>query len=327
MVAELQHITSLKRPPPGWNWDLEERDRRRQARTSDTLFHLPPTTDGPEPSATADLPHPARAFTAGERLDAWTSEQIWLLYDLAGMVPVDEIARRVGQIGPARTAVAIRAQAQLLGYSLEKRWKRLYKWSRWTDPEEAMLRELAGQVEPDEITRQLNARFGTMRRVEGIRQHMSKLELSVRIEGLIPQHRVLILLGVGKPRLVAWIAEGLLAEARASTGRGSDRLFRMDDLETFVRTHPEQLRGRRLSPGPLRDLAEASSRRGRWLTVQEAARIGGLHQDTVYKACKRGQVPGAVRVGRRYRIPLASVDGIRRRPSYCRSAAQHDGSR
>lgn len=316
MTADPIRITSLKAPPPGFTWDLEEREREQAARTSDLKFHLPKIerTAATPSVAPVEPERPAR-----NEADAWTREQNALLYDLAGMVRADEIARRVSEVGPLRTEASVRGQARALGYPLRKRWKRLYRWSRWTAPEEQLLRDLAGTVELDEIVRRLNARFGTTRRMEGVRHRMSQLGLSARLRDLIPQHRVLILLGVGKPRLHVWIEAGWLRVAREHTGQGSDLLFHMKDLEAFVREHPEQLRGRTLSPGPLRAAADMANRRDRWFTVAEAATALGLHPDTVWTKCRAGRVPGVEKVGRQYRIPFAALDSIRVRPSYRRS--------
>lgn len=46
------------------------------------------------------------------------------------------------------------------------------------------------------------------------------------------------------------------------------------------------------------------------LTVDEAAARFRVHPRTVRRLCNRGELPGAFRVGRQWRIPSAAADAL-----------------
>lgn len=45
-----------------------------------------------------------------------------------------------------------------------------------------------------------------------------------------------------------------------------------------------------------------------YYSVEEAAHILGVDQETVRRWCRQGKIPGVKRFGREFRIPKASID-------------------
>ncbi len=50
------------------------------------------------------------------------------------------------------------------------------------------------------------------------------------------------------------------------------------------------------------------SQEPQYYTVEEAARILGVDEETVRRWCRQNKIPGVRRFGREYRIPKASID-------------------
>ena len=57
---------------------------------------------------------------------------------------------------------------------------------------------------------------------------------------------------------------------------------------------------------------------GRLLTVREAAALLGIDRSYAARLCQAGKLPGALRVGRQYRVPESAVLAYRDRPVYSR---------
>lgn len=50
------------------------------------------------------------------------------------------------------------------------------------------------------------------------------------------------------------------------------------------------------------------------LTVAQAARVAGVGAKTIYRALADGRLAAAWKVGNRWKIPAAALDGLRERP-------------
>lgn len=292
-------ITSLQRPPDGWEWSPEQRAATLRARTS-RLLHAP---ERPPLVAVEAAPTTPDVVVKHYQLGDWTAEQDALIWEWAGLETVDRIAERCSQVGPKRTPSTLRYRASQLGIPLKKRWRRNYEKAGWQPEEEALLRDLAGTVPVAEITRRLNERFGTRRRAGGVQARAGKLGVSTRVEGLMPACEVRVILGVGWAPLLRFLRSGLLPAARPSVGPGGDWGIAATDLRAFLAAHPDLVRWRDMPEGPWRELARAAALRSDWLTTVEYQRLTGQGWGTIHRLIGAGMIPGAKRQGKRWLIP------------------------
>lgn len=115
-----------------------------------------------------------------------------------------------------------------------------------------------------------------------------------------------------------WIVDGLLRARRSPVRCGPHHVaWRVmdQDLERFIRQHPEQYDWRRMEPGPWRNIARATWERDPVLTAEQAARELGVNTATILRHINRGWM-SATRVrcaGKHgsWRIRRSALEGFR----------------
>jgi excisionase family DNA binding protein len=237
----------------------------------------------------------------------WTPQQDALLWDRAGLVRPDELARLLSEIGPPRSESAVRTHARALDIPLGKRRRRVFDRNGLTPKERGMLRELAGVVPVEEITRRMNERFHTRRRPNGVQTWLSRLGLSAVCADLLTAREIYRILCTNPSEVARLLAIGAIVSVRKSAGQGGEWGVRPAALETYMREHPERLNLSLMLPGRWRDIAQAILRRSPYLTSEEAARYLKLSASELRRRLHGGRIPGAIKASRTWRIPLKSV--------------------
>lgn len=251
---------------------------------------------------------------------SWTPEQIKLVRRLAGTVTPAEIAARVSEIGPARSVDAVTCWANSRRLSLRPGRTKARLPSRprhlWEASEDAMLRRLAGTLDPSEIADALNRAFG--RRFTGlaIEKRASALKVSLTRRDGLTVNRMSEIFPIHRRGIVREVEAGHLVAARRSTGRkGSTWIFRPVDVEAWIRLRPFLFDWRRVQAGRWRDLVRAESLRQPYLSTVQVAELFGVHAATVQRWIVAGKVEAVkVRHGRMtgYRVPLDALGAVER---------------
>lgn len=52
----------------------------------------------------------------------------------------------------------------------------------------------------------------------------------------------------------------------------------------------------------------------KYIKASDLARVVGVHENTVRNWCKKGVFPGAIRIGKAYRIPKSEADAWQKSP-------------
>ena len=196
-----------------------------------------------------------------------------------------------------RQGLTLRAMAERLGVahwtSVQQRVRRLMGEGRldygtrsrrpWTDAAEQELRGLVGWQTEQEIARRLG------RSVNAIRVKMKRLGLTREWKGAYTARDVGRIFRVDSASVRIWIDRGYLGGARSTVSCGSSRKWRIEheEIEAFIRDHPEHYERRRITEPFWRRLADQSAS-SEWVSAKIAAVILGCCDETIKRRIRRG---------------------------------------
>jgi hypothetical protein len=259
--------------------------------------------------------------------EPWTAEQQALVRSLGTRAKPATILARLALIGPPRTYAALSAWATRSRVSLRvhRNYKRPERNRRreWGEDEDAVLRALAGTRRPKELAEALNDELGARRTGAAVRNRARLLGVSLAPQNRLCMNDMVRIFPTHNRTVARWVDDGLLrAEQRGAGRKGAEWWFRAKDVEAFIRDHVYLFEDwRRVEAGRWRDLVRAAQLRTPYLSCAEAARRLDTRVANVHRWCRRGRVPGVVRLdggaSGRFRIPLAALDVLDRliRPS------------
>lgn len=207
--------------------------------------------------------------------------------------------RRCSPAERTRRAEAMR-QAWREGRFADRPKPKRQRPDQWTAAHDLRLRALVGQVPVTEIAARLSTEFpGTPRTETAVIVRLKRLGLSPVVVHYNAR-AIGKLFGVdGKTVTSSWIPRGWLQATQQHPGvAGSSWVITAPAVEAFVRDFPWVYDWEQMRPGRWRSLAEVVWRRDPLLPINDAARIAGVHPETLRRHARRGWLT-AVRRRRR----------------------------
>jgi hypothetical protein len=247
----------------------------------------------------------------------WTEAQSKLLRRLVGKVTAVEIARRVSEIGPARSERGVYHHCRRRRISLRTGKRHVPRpYVRWDWRQRAMLESMAGKYTAAAIGARFEAELGIVRSASAVRWYAKRHGLDLRARGRVLRKGDIVGILPMEWETVTEIAEsGLLSPLHTGVGiRGSAWGLEEREFARFVAEYAWCFEPGLVRRGRWRSLVDVQTRRCRWYYPNDVAAMLGIHPSKLYRRLRAGEVPGVRRVpwGRRFmRIPVTSLAAIR----------------
>jgi excisionase family DNA binding protein len=264
----------------------------------------------------------------------WAHAQLVCLERMHGHLTPAALTVEVNQRGPAHSERALWQFASRQGISLAPR----RRYDPWDEEQQQIIRDYAGLLTTAEIAAEIRRQTCWIRTADAVERRARKLDVSLyrswysirdlgrilplrrgRLASLIGRSlapdRVYATEGSGRQSAVGLgvVGRSVAPDRQCATeARGPWRLS-VAAVEAFIREHAYLFDWRDVRGKRWQEVARQASLRETWLSVSQVAVGLGLDERSVRWLAAAGQLAGAVRFGRRWRIPAAAVGEMLRK--------------
>lgn len=215
----------------------------------------------------------------------WSEREMEVLSQLAKPgVSSREITRLYNQSRGCRK----RTHGALICKMNELRLSYARRYIPWSVDEHRVLTAMAGRCTIPEIQAALIDECGIERTQLAIRDRLQERGISA-----MPDEDAW-LSTTGAARALACVPNSVIGWCRKGTiptgGDANKRWIRPSDILAFIDAQPMRFNPAIMPPGPFRNRVEVRQREGRYLTIEQAHAICGVHTRDISMACLRGDL-------------------------------------
>jgi hypothetical protein len=164
---------------------------------------------------------------------------------------------------------------------------------KFTEAEDAIVRQYAGLEMTDSIARRCTEASGINRTPDSVKNHASHHEISLMRSGFTPRD-LMYAFGVSQRSVVKWMENGWLNYKQW----GSFRVAFESDIQEFIRKYPWFLDPDRMV-GQFKIFIETMLDGERWLTISQAVEVTGKSPNDFRTIIRRGLIKYKRRPARR----------------------------
>jgi hypothetical protein len=156
----------------------------------------------------------------------------------------------------------------------------------WTEKHIRKLQELAGTMPAKDIAERITEEFGIPRTAHAVEVMAHKHHISIMYCGDWTVQQTKAVLGLADDIVTRLLKFGIIRGYKVQETRSGHWYIAPENIERFIRTHPYLLDHTRIKNKRLRSIAEGEFVRNPWLTIENAARIMGVHRTIIDRLIK-----------------------------------------